>query len=90
MDLDKLKEIHEKALNGALGDFENDVSSHIKLTSEEIEKTIPDGIDKTKLTELILIVKEETKSNKEKADAIRETTNLAEIAVSIISKVIWG
>ncbi|MFH1626096.1 MAG: hypothetical protein ABID54_13215, partial [Pseudomonadota bacterium] len=59
------------------------------LTKEEILAIVDEAaVDKEKLSELISVVNDATKSNRQKAEAVRSITGLAEVAVSLIGKLV--
>jgi len=80
------EEIRRKAKEKTDREFASEASSLIHLTDEEIKEITPTPIDKEKLAELMSVVKDATKSNEEKAEAIRSISGLAEAAVSMIRK----
>lgn len=67
-------------------DFANKVSSLTALTDEEIKELTPKSGDPQKLATLLGVVADATKTNQQKADAIRNIAGLAEIAVDVIGK----
>jgi len=67
--------------------FATEASSLTRLTNEEILKIAPKPVDREKFAELMTVVKDAAKSNKAKAQALRNIQGLAEIAVSLIAKV---
>lgn len=69
-------------------EFSDKASSFVKLTSAEIEQCIPKGVDHAKFAELIKVVNDSTKTNKEKADNIRNIAGFAEIAANLLVKII--
>jgi len=77
-----------EAAEKSIKEFADKASSHVKLTQTEIEEIIPQGLDKTKFAELIKVIKDSTKSNKEKAENIRNISGFAEMAANIIAKII--
>ena len=87
MNIQKWKEILENAKEKTDHEFASEASSLIHLTDEEIKEITPEPLDREKFAELMTIVKDATKSNKEKAAAIRSINGLAEIAVSLLLRV---
>ena len=81
-------EMRKKALNSALDSFSSDAAKVTKLTQDQLKRIIPEGVDPSKFFDLLNAVKDATKSNKEKAELIRNTACLAEIAVNVISETI--
>ena len=86
MDADTWEEIRKKAKEKTDKEFASEASSLTRLTDEEIKEITPTPLDKEKLAELMSIVKDATKSNRQKGEAIRNITGLAEIAVSLLLK----
>lgn len=86
MDAEKWKRILAEAKEKTDREFAEEASSLTRLTAEEIKKIVPQPLDREKLAKLMSIVKDATKSNEEKANAIRNIEGLAEIAVSLILK----
>lgn len=69
-------------------EFASQISSLTHMTDDEINKLAPANIDKENLAKLLKIVSDSTLNNNQKADAIRNTTGLLEIAIPLISKFI--
>ncbi len=80
--------IIDDAANDAMETFSEKLSSHTKLTVKEIEELVPGEVDKAKLAELMKVVDDASKSNQEKAEAIRNTAGYAEIAANLLVKLI--
>jgi len=79
--------LRNKARGIAIEEYSTAASSIIRLTKAEITSIIETAeVDKEKLSELISVVNDASKSNSEKADAIKNITGLAEVAVSLIGK----
>lgn len=81
-------EIRSKAKNQTDNSFTANVSSLTRLTDAEISVITPNNIDKERLATLLGIIGDNTKSNNEKADAIRNINGLAEIAIPLILKLL--
>ena len=65
--------------------YSTEASNIIRLTKSEVEKVVDEaGVNKEKLAELMAVVNSSAKSNRQKADAVRNTVGLAEIAVAIL------
>lgn len=79
-------EIIENAGNDSVSEFSDKASSLIKLTNQEIEEAIPQGVDHAKFAELMKVVNDSAKSNREKADQIRNISGFAEIAANLLTK----
>ena len=83
------KALRNKARNIAIEEYSSEASSIIRLTKEEITSIIEKAeVDKEKLSELISVVNDASKSNNQKAEAIKNITGLAEVAVSLIGKLV--
>ncbi len=59
-----------------------------KIQRPDIRIVSEAEVDKEKLSELISIVDDATKSNNQKAQSIRKINGLAEVAVSLIGKLV--
>lgn len=89
MDQKKWEELHEKAKQMSKKQYSSQVSDLSSLTQKEVNSIIKESqVDKDKLSELIKIINDSSKSNKQKAKAIKTTKDLAEIAVALIGKLI--
>jgi len=82
------EEIRKKAKKQTDDAFASKVSSLTRLTDEEIKAITPKALDKERLATLLGIVADATKSNNEKAEAIRNTNGLAEIVVPLLLKLL--
>ena len=74
--------------NISIKEFSEKASSFVKLTNKEIEEAIPQGIDQVKFADLMKVVNDAARTNKEKADQIRNISGFAEIAVNLLSKLV--
>lgn len=73
----------------ANAEYAAEASNIIRLTKDEITAIVNEAaVDKDKLSELIAVVNDTTKDNNEKAKAIKNITGLAEIAASLIGKLV--
>lgn len=88
MDAQKWQEIRRRAREQTDREFASEASSLTRLTDEEIENITPSIEDREKLAELMEIVKDHTRSNEEKAKAIRNVKGLAEIAAKVLPLVV--
>ncbi|MHC4559542.1 MAG: hypothetical protein ACYS80_19790 [Planctomycetota bacterium] len=89
MNNEEWQKLRKKAKDIADETYASEASSIIRLTKDEISSIIEEAaVDKEKLSELIGVVNESSKSNNEKAEAIRNITGLAEVAVSLIGKLV--
>ncbi|OGR26159.1 MAG: hypothetical protein A2277_08195 [Desulfobacterales bacterium RIFOXYA12_FULL_46_15] len=82
------EEIRKKAKEQTDDTFASKVSSLTRLTDDEIKEIIPNALDKERLATLLGIVADATKSNNEKAEAIRNINGLAEIAIPLLLKLL--
>ena len=82
------EEIRKKAKKQTDGSFASKVSSLTRLTDAEIKEIIPNALDKERLATLLGVIADATKSNNEKADAIRNIDGLAEIVVPLLLKLV--
>jgi len=81
--------LRNKARGIAIEEYSTEASSIVRLTKAEVTSIIETAdVDKEKLSELISVVNDASKSNNEKADAIKNITGLAEVAASLIGKLI--
>ncbi len=81
-------EIKNKAKAQTDESFITQVSGLTHLTNDEIKAITPTAIDREKLVTLLGIIADDTKSNNEKAEAIRNINGLAEIAVPLITRLL--
>jgi hypothetical protein len=82
------EEIRKKAKKQTDKTFASKVSSLTRLTDDEIKEITPNAIDKERLATLLEVVTDATKSNNEKAEAIRSINGLAEIVVPLLLKLL--
>lgn len=82
------EEIRKKAAKQTDATFASKVSSMTRLTDDEIKEITPNTLDKERLVTLLGIVADATKTNDEKAEAIRNINGLAEIAVPLLLKLL--
>ena len=81
--------LRNKARGIAIEEYSAEASSIIRLTRDEITSIIEDaGVDKEKFSELISVVNDATKSNEQKANALKNIDGFAEIAASLIGRLI--
>ena len=89
MNNEEWQKLRNRAKDIAKDEYTSEASSIIRLTKEEISAIIDEAaVDKEKLSELISIVNETSKTNNQKAEAIRNISGLAEVAVSLIGKLV--
>ena len=84
MDPQKWKKIREKVKEKTDSEFATEASILTRFTDEEIKAIAPSIGDREKLAQLMEIVSDATKSNREKAEAIKNIAGLADIAVRIV------
>ncbi len=82
------EDIRKKAKKLTDDSFASKVSSLTRLTDDEIKEITINALDKERLATLFGIVANGTKTNEEKAQAIRDIKGLAEIAVQLLLKLI--
>jgi len=80
------EEIRKKAKKQTDDAFAPKVSRLTRLTDDEIKEITPNALDKVRLATLLGVIADATKSNNEKAEAIRNVNGLAEIAVPLLMK----
>lgn len=79
--------LRRNALEKSLDLYATEASNIIRLTKKEITQIIEEaGVDKEKLSELISIVNDASKSNNQKAEAIKVGTGLIEVIVPLIKR----
>ena len=82
---DEIRKTAKKQTDDA---FASKVSSLTRLTDDEIKEITPNKIDKERLAALLAVVTDATKSNREKAESIRNINGLAEIAIPLLMKLL--
>lgn len=82
------EELRKKAKKQTDETFASKASCLTRLTDNEIKEITPSVLDKERFATLLGIVADTTKSNSEKADAIRNINGLAEIAVPLLLKLL--
>ena len=81
--------LRNRARGIAIDEYSTEASNIIRLTKEEVTSIIEEAaVDKEKLSELISVVNDASKTNNQKADAIKNIAGLAEVAVSLIKKLV--
>lgn len=89
MNNEEWQRLREKAKELANEEYAAEASTIIRLTKEEISGIIDEAaVNKDKLSELIAVVNDGSKSNNQKAEAIRNIAGLAEVAASLIRKLV--
>ena len=69
--------------------YATDASSIIRSTKEEIISIVEESqVDQEKLSELISIVNDASKTNNQRAEAIKKATGLIEVIVPLIKRLI--
>jgi hypothetical protein len=82
------EEIRKRAKKQTDDAFASKVSGMTRLTDDEIKEITPSALDKERFATLLGIVADATKSNDEKAEAIRNISGLAEIVVPLLVKLL--
>lgn len=82
------EEIKNQAKEKTNDTFASKISSLTHLTDDEIKKIAPNTDDKINLANLLEIVADTTKSNDEKAKAVKSIKGLAEIAIPLLMKLL--
>jgi len=89
MNNEEWEALRNKARGIAIDEYTAEASSIVKLTKDEITSIIEKAeVDKEKLSDLISLVNDASKSNNEKAEAIKNIAGFAEIAASLIGKLV--
>lgn len=89
MNNEEWEKLRNKAKGIANEEFASKASSIIRLTKDEIASIIDEAaVDKEKLSKLISVVNDAAKSNNQKAEAIKNIAGLAEVAASLIGKLV--
>jgi hypothetical protein len=82
------KKLRKEANKKSDDAYSTEVSNIIRLTKSEVDKLVAEAkVDKAKLAELMTVVNAAAKSNRQKANMIRNTEGLAEMAVAILKTV---
>lgn len=81
-------QVIQTAGDQSVAEFSDKASSLIKLTNQEIQDAIPEGVDHTQFASLMAVVNDATKSNQQKAEQIRNTVGFAEIAANLLTKLV--
>jgi hypothetical protein len=88
MDAAKWKEIREKAREKTDSQFASEASGLTRLTDEEIKAIAPAVEDREKLAQLMEIVTDASRSNQDKAMALKNINGLAEMAVQVVGSLV--
>lgn len=79
--------LRAKANQMANDQYASEASDIAKLTKKQVSEIIEEAaVDKDKVTELMILITDATKTNKQKAKAIKNIAGLAEVAASLIGK----
>lgn len=79
--------LRAKANQMADDQYASEASDIAKLTKKQVSEIIEEAaVDKDKVSELMVLITDATKTNKQKAKAIKNITGFAEVAVSLIGK----
>lgn len=79
-------EIRKKAKEQTDNKFASKVSSLTKLTDVQVRELAPSPIEKERLADLLSVVYDATKTNNEKAQAIRSIEGFAEVIIPLLLK----
>lgn len=85
---DSWEEIRKKARIQTEDVFASQISSLTRLTDDEIKEIAPEPMDREKLAQLLGIVTDATKSNEQKAEAIKNVDGLLKIAIPLLVKLL--
>jgi hypothetical protein len=88
MDPKKWQEILNHATEKTDSQFASEISSLSKLTDKQIDEIAPQTIDKENLEKILRIVRDETKNNNQKAEAIKNIEGAAEIIKTLLPYII--
>lgn len=80
--------LRDRARRSSNGTFAREVSRYVRLTEDEVRTIAPEALDRERLAELMAVVTDAARDNAEKAEALRKTRGLAEVAISILGKVL--
>ena len=87
MNAQEWQALEEKSRELSKDEYATEASNIIRLTKEEITSMIEEaGVEKEKLSELISTVDDASKSNNQKAEAIKVGTGLIEVIVPLIKR----
>lgn len=84
MDSDLWNRIRANARQQTDDQFSSTVSNLTRLTSDEIKQLTPTAVDKENFAQLMAIMQDATKSNQQKAEAIKNITALTDIALRLL------
>jgi len=85
---DTWEDIRRRAKKQTDEAFAARISSLTRLTDDEVRALAPTPADRARLAELLGLVQDTTRSNQEKAEAIRSVAGLAEMVVPLLTKLI--
>ncbi len=89
MNNEEWQKLRKKSKNMADAEYAAEASNIIHLTKNEISEIVSEAaVDKDKLSELIAVVNDSAKTNLQKAEAIRNISGFAEVAASLIGKLV--
>lgn len=88
MDQKKWQGILNRATDETDSQFASEISSLSKLTDKQIDEIAPQIIDKENLEKILRIVRDATKDNNQKAEAIKNIEGAAEIIKTLLPYVI--
>jgi hypothetical protein len=87
MDNNEWMALRAKANQIANDQFVSEVSDITSLTKKQVSEIIKEAtVDKKAIADLMVMVSDATKTNQQKAQAIKDINGFAEIAASLIGK----
>ena len=88
MDAEKWKALRKKAREKTDSQFASEASGLTRFTDEEIRAIAPAVEDREKLAQLMEIVTDASRSNQDKAMALKNINGLAEMAVQVVGSLV--
>lgn len=79
-----IQRIVKDVMNMTLAEFSKEISSLTTLTDQEISEIVPKASDREKLAKLIKEVADVEKENREKAEALGQLTEFADIIFPLL------
>jgi hypothetical protein len=82
------KNILDKAKEETNKELMIEIKGMSVLTADEIESIASSDVDKTKLRDLLLIIRDTTKSNENKNKIIKELVDGSDVVINLINKIL--
>jgi len=82
------KNILDKAKEETNKELMTEIKGMSVLTEDEIESIASSDVDKTKLRDLLLIIRDTTKSNENKNKIIKELADGSDVVINLINKIL--